>query len=184
MEGEEPGYNVFNLLGAENRLATPGRRHALCWIHDAIRWHQGLRVDAARIVDPQAQRRRIQPAADSREWRRKIALLIGVADRCTVAQEAKPPLSVGCQRAAAGRIAGMHTGPTLEPYLGNRLLRSGFLRWRMVCGSASCKNRLRSTLAGRGILGESARGCRVENQGNKADARGAKADTGRGHDCR
>jgi len=161
LEGEEPGYNVFNLLGAENRLATPGRRHALCWIHDAIRWHQGLRVDAARIVDPQAQRRLIEPAANSGKRRREIALLMGVADWRAVAQKAKPPLAIGHQRASAGGIAGLQIGRTLQPFPGNLLLRI--------------------SLADPCMLGKGARhGC-VEEQRGKPTPYHTAGDTGRDH---
>jgi hypothetical protein len=135
----------------------------LRWIHYPIGWHQGLRVDQAGIVDPQTQRRPIEPATDSSEGRRKIALLIGVAEWRTVAQQAKPPLAIGHQRAAAGGIARLQSGRTLQPFVGNRLLR--------IDPDDPC------------MLGKGARHCCVQQQCGNPAPQGTVEDTGQGHVC-
>jgi hypothetical protein len=114
-------------------------------------------------VDPQAQRRLIEPAANSGKRRREIALLVGVADWRAVAQEAKPPLAIGHQRASAGGIAGLQIGRTLQTLSGNLLLRTG--------------------LADPCMLGKGARHCCVQQQCGNPAPHGTVEDTGQGHVC-
>src|SRR5512144_1472444 len=53
LQRRQKGHHVLDLLRAQDGLATPGRRHARQLLASMIRRHDRLRIDPARIDDPE-----------------------------------------------------------------------------------------------------------------------------------
>ena len=104
-QGRKIRYHIFDLFGAEHRLSLKCRRYANQTGNAVVRRHDGLRIETACVDDSESQLALRRARSGAGQVGRQGALKLFVRERPTVAEQAKPDLPVGYDRATAFRIS-------------------------------------------------------------------------------
>src|SRR5258708_31954042 len=121
-------HDIFDLLRGEDRLAAPIQTHAIQSVDPVIGWHDGCRIEARGVDQPEPKLADGRTAAGAGQARRQIALELGFRERSGVAENAGAG-AVKHQCAAAGSVTGS-TGQRLrhavaDHRIGCQRLRAG-----------------------------------------------------------
>ena len=103
----QPSHHILDLLGLQHRLTGPGPANADQARSAAVRWHETVRVESARVQQALAQPGSRETPADAGQIGCQIALEALFGYRCRMAQQAQAGGAAGNQRAATRRIAGL-----------------------------------------------------------------------------